>query len=240
MRSAINDLETSLNRIEALVNHIVANTGAALANSTIRELHETQQCGAVVLLTGYFEVFLKDMVKIFIVTLSASGVAFNSLPDQIRNRHYEGGGEVLKKASSSARGTGRALYGAATRENIATRLSSVSSSSGTPYEIVWEAFVDTDGNPGPEVVKAIATGVGLTDLWRLISNHRIPDPRWSGDTLKSTLSTLIAKRNECAHTGRVLPVPTATEIYDFIGMLRVLALVLVELMELHLQRLSPP
>jgi len=221
MRQALVDFGSSLNRIRALGNYILANTGAALADPAILDLHETQQCGAVVLLTGYFEAFLKDLVRRFIEDLCASGVTFAGLPDTIRDCHFEGGGRVLTKASEAAR-KGRATpFGNATREDIVARLHSASAAAGS-YQVVWEAFADTEANPGPDVVKGIARNLGLRKFWPTVSSKSGNPARWSDTALTSVLSDLIAKRNECAHTGKVSPVPTAADILDFADMLEAL------------------
>jgi hypothetical protein len=217
MRTALADFDSSLRRIRALANHIVANTGAALSDPDVRELHEIQQCGAVVLLTGYFEAFLKDLVRKYIEALSRSGIAFEALPAVIRNRHFEGGGRILTRASEAARKGRSTPFGNATREDIVARLHSASSTDS--YQILWEAFADTEANPGPEVVKEIARNLGLTDFWPTVASKSGDTLRWSDTALSTMLEDLIAKRNECAHTGKVSPVPTASEILDFTDLL---------------------
>jgi hypothetical protein len=221
MRHALADFSSSLARIRVLANSIIDGTAAALGNSLIRGLHETQQCGAIVLLTGYFEAFLKDLVRRFIEDLSTSGVAFVRLPDAIRHCHFEGGGRVLTIASVAARHGRTTSFGNATREDIVARLNSASGTTGS-YQILWEAFADTEANPGPDVVRGIAKNLGLKKFWPTVSS-KSPDPaRWSATALTSKLNDLIAKRNECAHTGRVSPIPTAPDVLDFTDMLEAL------------------
>lgn len=233
MRQALADFGTSLDRIRALAKSIVAATGAALANPAIRELHETQQCGAVVLMTGYFEAFLKDIVRRFIEELSVSGLTFSGLPEAIQNRHFEGGGRVLTKASEFARKGKATPFGNATREDIVARLHSASNAI-EPYQIVWEAFADTQANPGPDVVVDIAQGLGLKKVWPTISNHSGDPARWSDTALTTKLADLIAKRNACAHTGTVSPNPTASDILDFVDMLQALGNGFVTMLEAQL------
>ncbi|RYZ17904.1 MAG: hypothetical protein EOO70_00570 [Myxococcaceae bacterium] len=233
MRQALADFGTSLNRIRALANSILAATGSALADPMIRELHETQQCGAVVLMTGYFEAFLKDMVRRFIEDLSVSGVTFAGLPEDIRNRHFEGGGNVLTKASEFARKGKAAPFGSATREDLVARLHSASNAAGS-YQIVWEAFADTQANPGPLVVKEIAHNLGVKKFWPTVSTHSGNPARWSDSALTTKLADLIVKRNACAHTGTVSPIPTASDILDFTDMLEALGTGFVTALEVEL------
>jgi hypothetical protein len=233
MRQALADFASSLNRIRALANSIVAATGAALASTSIRELHETQQCGAVVLITGYFEAFLKDLVRRYIEDVSGSGVAFARLPEGIRTRHFEGGGKVLTKASEFARRGKPAPFGNATPADIVARLHSASNAAGS-YQIVWEAFADTQANPGPDVVKEIAERLGLKKFWPTVAAHSGDRARWSDTALRTKLADLIAKRNACAHTGTVSPVPTAADILDFSDMLAALGTGFVTALEKEL------
>lgn len=233
MRHALTDFGASLERIRALANNIAAATGAALANTATRELHETQQCGAVVLMTGYFEAFLKDLVRRFIEDLSMSGLAFSGLPEDIRNRHFEGGGKVLTKASEFARKGKATPFGNPTREDIVARLHSTSN-AGAPYQIVWEAFADTQANPGPDVVRDIARGLGLKKIWPTIASHSGDPARWSDSALTTKLADLVSKRNACAHTGTVSPIPTASDILDFADMLQALGTGFVTALEAEL------
>lgn len=228
---ALADFGTSLNRIRALANSIVSATAAALADSTVRELHETQQCGAVVLLTGYFEAFLKDLVRRYIEDLSSSGVAFLMLPENIRNKHFQGGGDELSKVV--AKSNRRRPVGNATAEDLVTRLHSAFDATGA-YQIVWEGFADTQANPGPSVVNDIAKGLGLKDFWRVVSQNSGDPTRWSDSALTTKLGDLIAKRNACAHTGTVSPIPTAPDILEFADMLQAISTGFVASLEAEL------
>ncbi len=243
MRQAFADFGTSLNRIRALANNINANTGPALANPLVRELHETQQCGAIVLLTGYFEAFLKDLVRQFIDDLSRTGLEFSRLPTAIQNRHFEGGGRVLTRASEAARNRQVTPFGNATREDIVARLHSTSAAAGS-YQIVWEAFADTKANPNPNVVSEIAKNLGMNDFWGTATFRSGNSGPWSNTALKSKLNDLITMRNECAHTGQVSPIPTAADVLDFADMLEALGESFVSALEsqisVHSSNVPPP
>lgn len=233
MRQALADFGTSLHRVRALANSILAATSSALSDATIRELHETQQCGAIVLMTGYFEAFLKDLVRRFIEDVSASGIAFAGLPEDMRNRHFEGGGKILTQASEAARKGKATPFGNATREDIVARLHSASNTAG-PYQILWEAFADTRANPGPDVVQKIAKNLGVNNFWPTVSSHSGNPARWSDSALTTKLEDLIAKRNECAHTGKVSPIPTAADVLEFADMLEALGSGFVTALEAEL------
>jgi hypothetical protein len=155
------------------------------------------------------------------------------LPEEIRDRHFEGGGRVLTKASEFAKKGKPAPFGNATREDIVARLHSASDAGGS-FQIVWEAFADTQANPGPDVVKEIGQGLGLKRFWPTISGYSGAPLRWSDTALTTKLSDLIAKRNACAHTGTVSPIPTATDILEFADMLQALGIGLVTALETEL------
>jgi hypothetical protein len=234
MRRALQDFESSLRRIRTLADHVASDTDAILRNSGVRELHETQLCGSVVLLVGYFEAFLKELVRRFIHGLSSSGIPFQSLPDTIRNSHFEGGGRVLTKASQAIRKGRPTPFGTISCEDIVERLHSASSGA-SPYEILWEAFADTQASPGAEVVKAIAQNLGVKQFWPSVSRQSGASRRWTETTLPLKLDELIAKRNEVAHTGTSPTVPTTQEVVDFAEMLAALSVGLVAVLEAQLK-----
>ncbi len=234
MRRALGDFQTSLGRIRALADEIKAKTIDALADSRVLALHETQQCAAVVLLAGYFEAFLKDLVREYVDQLSLSGLSFFDLPLDIQNRHFEGGGQVLTRASFAARKGRTTPFGGATREDIAARLQSPFAGTGS-YRVVWEAFADTKANPSPDVVKEIGKSLGLKEFWPSIAKGSGNSVRWSQSALTKKLQDLIDKRNESAHTGRVSPIPTAADLLDFTEMLEALGTGFVVTLETELQ-----
>jgi hypothetical protein len=224
-----------MNHVSDLMNEILANTVAAMSNRAIRIRHETQQCGAVVLLTGYFEAFLKDVVRAFAEGLRNSSTDFTSLPDVIQNTHFEAGGKVLTKVSQARRRGGFTPLGTVSREDIVERLFSPAfSQTAKSYFILWEAFADTQSNPGPKVVSEIAKNLGMSDAWRKIaskSGSGRPD-----SALSAKLESLVIQRNSCAHTGTVSPIPTAVEIIEHIQNLDWVATGLVAALEDELLR----
>jgi len=232
MRQALGEFILSLNGIRALANNINQNTGQALANSSVRQLHETQQCGAIVLLTGYFEAFLKELVRRYLRDLCLSGVAFSALPARMQHKHFEGGGKILTKASEAGRTGITTSFGSATREDVVARLYSTSANAN--FNIVWEAFADTGANPRAAVVKTIGNDLGLEDFWRSISTNSGDPARWSDTAVISKLDDLISRRNSCAHTGIVNPIPTAFDILDFSDLLQVIGESFVSTLEIKL------
>lgn len=238
IEDALVGLSSSLNRVRSLANRLIADTGLALSDSAVRELHETQQCAAVVLLSGYFEAFLKDLVRRYIDELSNCGVAFADLPAAIQHGHFEGGGDVLTKTSLALR-TGRVTpFGNPTPRDVVARLHSAASAAGT-YQIVWEAFARTESNPGPEIVKKIAKSLAVENFWPQVSIRSGNPARWAETALVAQLSDLISQRNECAHTGVVAPIPTAAKIIEYVEMLDAIATGFTSLLVDELARHTP-
>lgn len=226
MRTALAAFDQSLTRVRKLADRIAQEAPAAMTDRALLELHETQQCGATVLLSGYFEAFLKDCVRAFVQSVSRSGTPFTSLPSTMRDRHYEAGGKVLTLASETMRNGRSSPFGPLAREDVAMRLHSVASAHGS-YDILWEAFADTRANPSAAVVREIAQTLGASNVWPEISRGcGVPDTR-----LIAILEDLIRKRNECAHTGQVSPIPTSTELKQFADTLRDIATGLVVVLE---------
>jgi hypothetical protein len=234
-RTPKEDFDLSLGRVRALAEHIQSDSSL---DSKSMALRETQQCGAIVLLSGYLEAFLKASLKKFIERICESGVAFSALPPAIQQAHYRGGAELLK---SVAVGPSKGRHKGLTREDLVSRLSSV---TGSSYKIVWEAFADTGANPNPEQVQRMAKKVGVTapkqrDLWGMMHQESGASVEFAGGTLKAKLTDLVEKRNECAHTGTVYPVPTAMEIIEYTEVLSVIGQGFTILLEKQLGALRP-
>lgn len=239
MITVLQNFSSSLDRVRDLAQHILSNTTAALVDSRLRSLQETQRCGAVVLLSGYFEAFLKDCVRKYVEDLSSSGVTFSSLPKVLQDTHFESGGKILTEASRAASSGRATTFGIASREDIVARLHSTSASggAGSTFQILWEAFADTSANPRPKVVKEMVQRLGISNVWPEIA-LKASDVE---SRLIAVLDDLIAKRNECAHTGLVSPIPTPAELLQYVDTLQRIATGLVALLNDELAKYpSPP
>ena len=149
MRSALSDLSSGVLRVRNIAANISASAPQALKDPQLRERHETIQCACPVLLSGYLEVFLKDTAEAFIRDLCLLCRPFSTLPDRIQKQHFTEGAPLIAAKLAEKSWT---AWITATHEDIARRLSSVCSPTSS-YNLVWEAFANTRGNPGPEVVK---------------------------------------------------------------------------------------
>src|SRR5208283_3121939 len=111
------------------------------------------------------------------------------MPDELRHTHYEKGARALERQYRIDKASGN-MTGC---EDLATRLASLSQPN---YEFAWEAFADTQANPGPSALGDIIAGVGVKDVWRKLQAQS----SGKGD-LNIFLKSFIAIRNDCAHTG---------------------------------------
>lgn len=169
-------------------------------------------CATVVLLSGYFESFLKDITREFIELINVMNKPISVIPYEMRAKHFLNGGYALiwaakqdKKAAQTAKS-----------EDLARRLASLNKVNG--YELAWESFADTQSNPGPEVVSEILSGLQVAKAWTeinsLVTEH---------GQLNTFLTSFIAMRNVCAHTGRHSNPPTGQILLDYSGTFRALA-----------------
>lgn len=230
MRQAQNNFVDSLRKIRNLVTHIAANTTSAMGNPLVLEMSETQQCATVVLLTGCFETFLKDVIRSFIAGLSSSSSDFTDLHASIRSTHFTSGGKVLTEVSKSS---GSARFSGVSKEDVVRRLySPCHSTRAKTYVILWEAFADTKANPNTDVVKQIGKSLGLDNVWTKIAINS--KTSHSDSTLISTLDDLVRVRNACAHTGSVTPIPGTGKLLDYVDCLSWIAEGFVSTLEIEL------
>jgi hypothetical protein len=202
LRSALADFRVDIDHVNKVVAWLT--TPAALTTDMLPAARAIS-CGCVVLLSGYFESFIKECMRGFITAVNGLGKPFNVLPYNMRCTHFDKGGKALRGEIKRDRENNDT----ANAENMAERLRSVS--AGTGYQLVWEAFADTQANPGPTVVKGLINVVGVQDPWRKINAATTP-PR--GD-LETFLRIFIFIRNECAHTGSVATPPTASVLTEY-------------------------
>src|SRR5688500_7721632 len=92
MQTAISDFRADLSRVQKLSAWLT--TPAALTTDMMKATWAVR-CGAVVLLSGYFESFLRRCMAAFIRDLNGLNKPISKLPQKIRYTHFEIGGKVL-------------------------------------------------------------------------------------------------------------------------------------------------
>jgi hypothetical protein len=100
-----------------------------------------------------------------------------------------------------------------TSRDVARRLASVN--SPPPFELLWEAFAETKGNPGPNVVKEFLSRFGVKKPMDALSRH----VQRTHSTIHAQLDSFIAVRNECAHSGIPTAIPTPSEVSGYCDLL---------------------
>ncbi|HYW43994.1 MAG TPA: HEPN domain-containing protein [Bryobacteraceae bacterium] len=208
MQKALLNLKTSVQRVRDIACDIDNNASAALANPTALARHETTQCAATVILSGFLESFMRETAEGMISEICARNVPFQDLPDKIRVTHFLAGGYFLHERAKYERKTG--AFAMTESANVVRRLASVGIPQ-PPYELLWEAFADTQANPGPDAIGDFLRNFDVQKpIPALAAAMNV-----SANTLVIRLRSFIEVRNECAHTGSSSKVPTTSDIQDY-------------------------
>lgn len=207
MQQALANLQSSLNRVRDITAEIDANAQAALKDSAILARHETTLCAATVILSGFLESFLKEIAEDVIGEICSRAVPFANLPDKVRVTHFWDGARCVSDMARRERSENPVVLAKAT--DAARRLASVSSQA--PYEMLWEAFAETQANPGPDEIRDFLKRFAIDKpLPTLAAAMKVGE-----NTLIIGLSSFMEVRNECAHTGSATNVPTTTSVREF-------------------------
>lgn len=227
MDEAIRNLRDSLERVRGITFDIDGQTPKALADRALADRLETMRCALVVILTGYFENFLRDATRSFIANVNSRGIPYRSLPDELRATNLRDGGLALTQRVKEESG-GRRTWISASSSDIANRLGSIA--SATHCELVWEAFAQTRSNPSFKVVTDFLTRFGVEAP--AVSLEAAAGV--SHQLMSTTLESLLQMRNESAHAGQPSIVPTPSEIRSFCDMIERISQGLTTLLCSHL------
>lgn len=207
--SATDDLFQSLGVVDDV--SITLMTPLAMASQNLQTTNAIG-CACVVLISGYFESFLKDITQQLIAQLNGLGKPLASIPYAMRVKHFHSGAKALDWAIKQD----KKLSNTASSEDLARRLGSVSDPAA--YELAWEAFAQTNSNPGPDAVAGILSGLEISKSWReinaLVTNH---------GQLDTFLQSFMEIRNMCAHTGTHSAPPTGFDLQDYTSKIRAIA-----------------
>ena len=223
MQQAFADFQTSLNRVRNLANDASVNTPAALSNPALLERHETALSAVVVTLSGFFESFLRGTAEEYADQINQQNLPFVTLKDDIRYAHLQGGGQFLNQIGGKNR-SNRHNWTSADARDVAERLASVYAVG--QYQLVWEAFAETRGNPGPDVVKEFLRRFGVDKPMETVSQK-------AGLSITTPLQSFIDVRNECAHNGRANQTPQPSDVLDYCDLLERIAQGIVDTLSAH-------
>ena len=218
-RASLTSLDASLDGVRKVLAELAAESLRVPVNVTFFARRAVILSSLIVTLSGYFESFLRDFAKEFADELSVKQVPFENLHQKIRKTHFLNAAKVLTEAvKKSPRRRSQA-----TPIDIVERLASVKHAT---YSLLWESFAETQSNPGSRAVKrylkSMSVDGGFTKLATLISVIN-PNQPASANALISSLDALIARRNECAHTGTVAHAMSEADVELYCALLSQLA-----------------
>lgn len=224
MQNALPNLKTSLDKVRAIADDIDARALDALKDPTNQARHETTLCAATVILSGFLESFLREVAEEMIAEMCDRAVPFEQLPPKVRVTHYWEGSLHIREMARQERSADPLVLAKA--EDAARRLASVGSGQ-MPYEILWEAFAQTQANPGPgelsDYLKRFHIEKPLPTLAAAMNV--------SENNLTINLRSFIEIRNECAHTGSAKNIPTTSAVRDYCQLLEDLATGIIAVFE---------
>lgn len=208
MQNALPNLKASLDKVRAIADDIDAHAQDALKDAAILARHETTLCAATVILSGFLESFLREIAEEMITDICGRAVPFDQLPSKVRVTHYWDGAAHVREMARQERSADPLLLAKTT--DAARRLASVGGAQ-LPYEIVWEAFAQTQANPGPDEVSAFLKRFHIDEPLPTLAAAM----NTTQNTLALTLRSFMEIRNECAHTGKATNVPTTSNVRDY-------------------------
>jgi hypothetical protein len=202
------------------------------------ERDNDERAAMTLLVSGALELFLREVTRDYVGTVSARGAAFNTLPKALRRSHYEDGAHYLLKAAREDWANikdGRASDFVVAAD-VCRRLHSV---SGTGYELVWEAFARTDSNADPETIKKMLDRLDVDSPWATIEAsiptgvHPLPPGSVRANKLNADIRNLRDARNRCAHGAAASP-PGWSLLLEYIASLKAIAVGIVEALKARL------
>jgi hypothetical protein len=208
MQNAFPNLKASLDRVRAISADIDAHVQDALRDAAIQGRHETTLCAATVILSGFLESFLREVAEEVITDICNCAIPFDSLPSKIRVAHYWDGAIYLREMARQDKRESPVVLAKAS--DAARRLASVGSPQ-LPYELLWEAFAETQANPGSEQIGTFLKRFHIDEPLTTLAGAM----NTTANNLVLRLTSFMEIRNECAHTGSASKVPTTTEVQGF-------------------------
>lgn len=212
MQNALPNLKASVDKVIAIADDIDAHAQDALKDAAVQARHETTLCAATVILSGFLESFLREIAEEMIAEICNRGIPFDQLPSKVRITHYWEGALHLRDLAGEEKGSNPLVLAQAS--DAARRLASVGSNQ-MPYEILWEAFANTQANPGSKEIGAYLKRFHITDPIPTLAGAM----NMSENTMALLLNSFMEIRNECAHTGSAKNVPTTSDVRGYCKLL---------------------
>lgn len=213
MIKALPNLKGSLDRVRAIADDVDAHVQDALKDADVQERHETTLCAATVILSGFLESFLREAAEEMISDICGRTIPFDHLPSQVRITHFLDGAVHLRNLAGEEKSSNPLILAQAS--DTASRLSSVSGPQ-MPYEIVWEAFANTQANPGSKELGTYLKRFHIFEPIRTLAATM----KTSENALALRLNSFMEIRNECAHTGRAKNNPTPSDVRGYCDLIQ--------------------
>lgn len=204
---ATDEFSSSLDTVETVAQSL--SSPAALKPSQLTSTNAVS-CSIIVLLSGYFESYLKDIIKEYIESINNLNKPLAAIPLSMQLKHYSGGAEALIWASK----TDKKLKSTSISQDLTRRLGSLDKSR---YYLAWESFANTKSNPGTDTISTLLSGLEIDKGWGLIN-----DLNKSHGRLDMFLTSFMEMRNVCAHTGRHQTPPSGADLINYIEKFRAL------------------
>lgn len=213
MANALANLQSSIDRVRSITADIDVNAVAALADPVVQDRHETILCASTVILSGFFESFLREIAEEVVTAICACSIPFGNLPDRVRVTHLWEGAKRVSEFARQERSEDPIVLAKAS--DAARRLASVAGPA-LPYEIMWEAFAETQANPGPSQISDFLKRFGIENpIPTLAATVGVGE-----NTLVIGLRSFLGVRNECAHTGSATTIPTSTDVRGYCDLIQ--------------------
>jgi len=198
---ATREFEASLDTIGLVANSLMSPEALRPANLSVTN---SMCCACVVLLSGYFESYLKSLIKEYIESINSLGLEISNIPFAMQLLHYSGGADALQFVARQDKGLNSTLFS----QDLSARLGSLRIPVG--YTLAWESFANTKSNPGAKTVSDLLAGIDVKGGWTALNELCKTYGR-----LDTFLDAFIKVRNICAHTGRHSTPPSGLDLKDY-------------------------
>lgn len=205
---AVIGLLVDVNRVRDIAVDIDANAQESLKDPAIQAWHETTLCAATVILGGFLESFLRDVAEEVISDICNRALPFDTLPSKVRITHYLEGALWLREIARHEKSENPIVLAEAL--DVAKRLASVGNAHSA-YEITWEAFAETQANPGPQQISDFLRRFEIGDPLPTLAAAM----NTTQNTLVIRLKSFMKVRHECAHTGSATIMSTTTDVQAY-------------------------
>lgn len=124
MDGALARLKEALRGVESIIDDMEPDAKFTLTNQVLRRRLELTSGATTVLLSGFFEEFLKDLAKAASRDFGACGQPFASMAKKTRDAHFGQGGYILMSVQRalSKPGAVRHKWGTASADDVARRM----------------------------------------------------------------------------------------------------------------------